>query len=121
MQKCSEDAIRCDYTNFNRFVAVTSRRNRIEFVRLVAATKNFVEAILTKILQDTRSNLSQRRRSDVSPRSVAATCCLVSTDLYVYQNPSFHGSRMLDVMLKFWLFFNLTTFCSLSISKLAML
>ena len=41
LQKCSHAAKRSDNTNFNLFVAATSRRksNQFEFVRLVAATK----------------------------------------------------------------------------------
>ena len=59
------------------FVAATSRKksNQTESVRLVAATNSVAATkIFTKILQYTRS--------DLSPRHVAATCCLECTDLY---------------------------------------
>ena len=88
LQKCSEAAKRSDNTDFNHFVAATNRRksNRFEFVRLVAATMIM---------------LQRQRFSQKFPRTHGEIC---RRDL----SPSVY-LRMLDVKLKFWLFFNLTT------------
>ena len=62
---------RCDNTNFNHFVAATSRRksNQFEFVRLVAATKFCCSD------KDFHENSPVHTERFVAAMAVAMTCC----------------------------------------------